>query len=127
MVSTVVQTPVAAYQQLIENQKNAYERTIAGVTLNSDLQHLADIINDTSGTYSQADKVAAYTKEYDTFAGSDLATHSSPANADQRVQHVKFDTVIADSEIGQAVIDGKKKYVALQQSFRDSRTSTRRS
>jgi hypothetical protein len=103
-------------QKLIQNQENAYERTIAGVTLNSDLQHLADIINDTSGTYSQADKVAAYTKEYDTFAGSDLATHSSPANADQRVQHVKFDTVIADSEVGQAVIDGKKKYVALQQS-----------
>ncbi len=116
MVSTVAQTPVAAYQQLIQNQENAYERTIAGVTLNSDLQHLADIINDTSGTYSQADKVTAYTKEYDSFGGSDLATHSSPANADQRVQHVKFDTVIADSEIGQAVIDGKKKYVALQQS-----------
>src|SRR5260221_2254743 len=106
----------ARAQQLIQNQENAYQQQVAGVTLNSDLQHLADIINDTSGTYSQADKVAAYTKEYDTFAGSDLATHSSPANADQRVQHVKFDTVIADSEIGQAVIDGKQKYAALQQS-----------
>jgi len=116
MVSTVAQTPVTAYQELLQNAQSAYQQRVAGVTLNSDLQHLADIINDTNGTYSQADKVAAYTKEYDTFAGSDRTRGSSPVNADQWPQHVKFDTVIANSEIGQAVIDGKKKYVALQQS-----------
>jgi hypothetical protein len=31
--------------------------------LNSDLQHLADIINDTTGTYSKAAKIAAYTTD----------------------------------------------------------------
>jgi hypothetical protein len=84
------------------------------VTLNADLQHLAGIINDTTGTYSQADKIAAYTTEYDTFLGSSLSKQSSPANADQRMQHAKFDTAIAGSEIGQAVIDGKEKLVAFQ-------------
>src|SRR5260221_14041008 len=83
----------------------------ADVALNSDLQQRADIINDTTGKYSDTDKIKAYTEVYDAVRA--VYSQQSAANPDAVTQQRAFDLTIKDSIIGKAVIDGTRKQDAF--------------
>jgi hypothetical protein len=108
MVSTIGQAQPQTTQPLWD-----YERTQAilqSTELDPDLQKLADIINDTSGTYSNSAKVSAYTKAFSSF--SETTTEQRDGRSFITVTEVrgaqkeKFDDVIKNSAIGKALENG---------------------
>jgi hypothetical protein len=107
MVDSVTQGPLGALQALRQQADSLWQGYIAHVTLNSDLQKHADIINDTTGKFSDADKIKAYTEVYD--AERALSQQPSGEQPDAANQRAAFDSIIKDSIIGKAVIDGQRK------------------
>jgi hypothetical protein len=119
MVDSISQAPIATLQQLRRESDSLTQGYYAHVALNSDLQQRADIINDTTGKYSDTDKIKAYTEVYDAVRA--ISSQQSGANPDATTQQRAFDLTIRDSIIGKAVIDGTRK----QSTFFDVRDGAR--
>ncbi len=111
MVDSISQAPIATLQQLRQEGDSLMQGYYAHVALNSDLQQRADIINDTTGKYSDTDKIKAYTEVYDAVHAA--YSQRSGANPDAVTQQRAFDLTIKDSIIGKAVIDGTRKQDAF--------------
>jgi hypothetical protein len=101
-------------QQLSGAQWDALaEQDVHNTTLAPGLQGLADIINDRSGKYSDADKVGAYTRAYNALT-SLLTTQESGITHEQGMQYDRFREVIASSAIGEAANGGALKLSAFE-------------
>jgi hypothetical protein len=111
MVDSISQAPIATLQQLRRESDSLTQGYYAHVALNSDLQQRADIINDTTGKYSDTDKIKAYTEVHDAVRA--VYSQQSAANPDAVTQQRAFDLTIKDSIIGKAVIDGTRKQDAF--------------
>jgi hypothetical protein len=115
---------VASYRQqiaVVNAQGAQAERAAeASVGLSSQLQQLADIINDRSGMYTDQAKVDAYIQATNSYrnlgSGHDEASSSDPFHFDQAVpleaelQFRNFTAAIANSTVVAAVADAGKKY-----------------
>src|ERR1700730_12530508 len=110
MLDAVTQAPIATVQNLAKQEDSLQQSLYAHIILNADLQARADIIIDTTGKYSDADKIKAYTDVYN----ADHALSDNPSTGeggDASLQRQAFDRAIKDSTIGKAIIDGNlKKY-----------------
>jgi hypothetical protein len=114
MVSAVGQIPPQSTEPLwaYQQRQDALQKTV----LTPDLQKLADIINDTSGKYSEADKINAYTTAYDSFyettRSGDVVSVTQTASEGQLQE--KFADVIKNSGVGRAVGTGQQALVTFQ-------------
>lgn len=114
MVSAVASAMPNTYEQYVQAAQAAEKNQVANTTMNADLQNLANVINDTTGTYSDADKVKAYTKEYNAdFASRSNGNSQSRA---ERLQHEAFLAAIEGSSIASAVTSGQSKLTAYERS-----------
>jgi hypothetical protein len=111
MVSAVAQTPAQSTQPVSDTL--AIQAALQKTTLNPDIQKFADIINDTSGKYSDTEKVNAYTSArnsfYSTrtyFRADGLLVREESATQQQTLQSLKFDNAIGNSDIGKAAAAG---------------------
>ncbi len=96
-------------QQLSGAQWDALAaQEVHNTTLAPGLQRLAEIINDRTGSYSDAEKIGAYTRAYNALT-SFLTTQEGGITHDQGLQYDKFREVIAGSDVGQAAADGTLK------------------
>jgi hypothetical protein len=101
-------------QQLSGAQWDALAaQEVHNTTLAPGLQRLAAIINDGSGTYSDRDKVNAYTQAYSAYT-SFLTTQEGGVIQEQWQQYAKFQEVIANSAIGEAANCGALKLSAFE-------------
>src|SRR5260221_11202142 len=93
----------------IAQYKQVSQLALANTVLNPDLQNLADIINDKSGKYSDADKVKAYLEEHTGYAAI-----QAKASSTQIQQEQAFRYNIQGSSIASAIAGAEHKVFQWQ-------------